>query len=291
MNLNLSIVSIGFIAGLIPLALIFEGLRRKIVARMQNRIGPPIWQPIYDILKLWHKGKSDSLAYKNIFYRLAPFLYFIFTFALFLFIPLNIISFKYDFIFLIYLLVLDSALYVLAGFASNSPYSTIASMRELVLMVCYEMVLAVVLATVFVFNEIISFAQLETSFLILKLPLAAVCFFYLSAVEIRITPYDTVEAPTEVLEGVKTEFSGKNLMFMELAKALKLTFFAMLFVYLLIGYHNLPAFIAVSTAVVFAFAFTQATTCRYRIDQALKRFIIILGIALIEFVRIKFITW
>jgi len=291
MGLELSIASIVFLLLLVPFALVMEGIRRKTVARMQNRIGPPVWQPIYDVLKLFQKGKTDTLAKENPFFWIVPILTFLSGLAFFLFIPFNIISFQHDFIFLIYLLVLESALFVLAGFASNNPYSTIASMRELILMVCYEMIFAIVILTVFIFEGVLSVAQFDSLFLFWKLPLAFICFMVLVAVEIRITPYDTVDAPTEVLESIRNEYSGKGLAFLKMADALKMTFFAAMLLYFFIGNFNMVAFFVLIPVAVMVFSFIQATTCRYRVDQTFKRLAFYLILALVEIVRIKFIVW
>ncbi|MBU4502028.1 MAG: NADH-quinone oxidoreductase subunit H [Nanoarchaeota archaeon] len=291
MNLDPNIVKILYILLIVPFALVMEGIRRKAVARMQNRIGPPITQPIYDILKLFQKKKSDTLAQENSFFKVVPFLTFCVAFSFFLFIPLSFISFKHDFIFLIYLLVLESALFVLAGFAGNNPYSAIASMRELILMVSYEMIFTIIILTLFVYEEVLMVSEFGAMFMLLKLPIAFICFIAVMAIEIRITPYDTAAAPTEVLEGVETEYSGKGLAFLHISDALKLTFFAVLFIYFFFGQFSLPwMLLFVPLAVVF-FSFVQATTGRYRVDQTFKRLTFFLILILIEFVRIKFITW
>ena len=83
--------------GIIPIALLVDGIFRKLLARMQNRVGPPIIQPFYDIIKLFGKKKSDSKGYKNILFRTIPFLYFVSTFSLFLFV-FGIVRFEFDFI-------------------------------------------------------------------------------------------------------------------------------------------------------------------------------------------------
>ncbi|MFQ5722651.1 MAG: NADH-quinone oxidoreductase subunit H, partial [Candidatus Aminicenantales bacterium] len=91
---------------LVPaISLFFEGIRRKLIARTQNRIGPPVWQPFYDVVKLWNKKPSNSLGYTNIFFRLSPILYTISAFTLFLFIPFSFVAFQYDFILLIYITI------------------------------------------------------------------------------------------------------------------------------------------------------------------------------------------
>ncbi|MBI4447663.1 NADH-quinone oxidoreductase subunit H [Candidatus Woesearchaeota archaeon] len=291
MNLDINTAKIiGFLL-IIPFAVLMDGVRRKAVARMQNRVGPPIWQPFFDLIKLYQKKSSDSLAEKNVFFKIIPPLYLITTLALFVFIPLKVVSFKYDFLLLVYLLALESALFVLAAFASNSPFGVIASMRELTLMVCYETIFAIVILTLFIFNNITSLAGLTQSWQLIKLPIAAVCFFYVMLTETRTTPYDTVEASPEIMAGAESEFSGKGLMFLELAKMMKLTFFAMLSVALFFGYFNLLAFLSLTILIVLALGFWHATTCRYKVDQAFNKLIFVFIFALIEFIRIRFIVW
>ena len=291
MGLDLSIVNILYVLLVLPFALVMEGLRRKAIARMQNRMGPPIIQPIYDIIKLFKKGASDTLAKENPFFKVIPISAFLVAFGFFLFLPLNIVSFQNDFIFLIYLLVLESALFVLVGFAANNPYSTIASMRELILMVTYEMIFAIVILAIFVFEGVFTVAEFDSTFLFLKLPLAFICFIAISAVEIKITPYDTASAPTEVLEGIETEYSGPGLAFLHLSDILKTTFFAILLIYFFIGKFSFPILLLLTPVVIIFFAFVQATTGRYRVDQTFKRLTFFLILVLIEFVRLKFIVW
>ena len=76
---------------LIPfIAMFYEGLHRKINARLQNRIGPPIIQPFYDVIKLFQKKNLRSQ--NDPFFKYAPLFYFLSTYTLFLFIPFSIIG-------------------------------------------------------------------------------------------------------------------------------------------------------------------------------------------------------
>ena len=43
----------------LPVAMLVDGIFRKLLAKMQNRVGPPIIQPFYDVIKLFRKGESD----------------------------------------------------------------------------------------------------------------------------------------------------------------------------------------------------------------------------------------
>ena len=276
---------------ILPLSLLAEGIRRKLIARMQNRIGPPIIQPFYDIMKLWQKRRSDSLAGNNPLFQLIPFLYFLATFSLFLFLPFHIIHFEYDFILFIYVLVLSGALYVIAGFASNSPLGTLGSMRDLTLMVCYEAILTISLFTFFVVADTTSLVNFNEKWMVLRLPIASLCLFVTALVEMRITPFDTVEAETEVMGSVETEYSGRSLAFLELSKYLKLVFFAFLTTTFFVGTSNAIIFLLISLIMLFLFAFSQATTCRYRMDQTFSLLMVFLALAVMEFIRIKYIIW
>jgi len=280
-----------FLVLVIPISFLLEGIRRKLMARMQNRIGPPIWQPFYDVIKLFEKGESDSSANENIIFRAVPLLYFIITFSLFLFIPFPIVSFHLDFILFIYIFILSGALYIILGVVSNSPYGYIGSMRDISLMLCYEIVFAIVIFTFVTFTNIQSLADFNEMWMILKLPIASACLFMITLVETRITPYDTVEAYTEIIGSAETEFSGKGLAFFEISKNLKLAFFVFLTTLLFFGFKDLITFSIFSLIMLFVLVFTEATTCRYRMDQTLNILIIVLFFAILELIRINFMTW
>jgi formate hydrogenlyase subunit 4 len=291
MILDVSIYKLLFLILAVPISLFFEGVRRKLLARMQNRIGPPVWQPFYDVLKLIEKGESNSKASESIFFRTIPILYFVTTFALFLFVPFPIISFRFDFIMFIYVLILSSAFYVLVGVASNSPFGLFGSMRETVLMLCYEIILAITILTFVLFANVQSLADFDETFMLLRLPIASACLFIIALLVSRMTPFDTVEAPTEIVGSVETEYSGKDLALLEISKNLKFTFFIFLTTMLFFGFQDSLYFFITSLGMLFVFTFTQATTCRYRMDQVFRILIIVLFFAVVEMIRINYIVW
>lgn len=292
MNLDLGIAKISIFILLPLIALLFEGIRRKVFARMQHRKGPPIHQPFLDMIKLFNKGKSDSLGQENVFFRISPYLGFIVSWILFLPI-LGIITFEFDFILLIYLLVLSGGLSILAGLSSNNPFSIISSIRDMILMICYEIIFAIILITIMVFSNIISLGQINSILLAYKLPLALIGFIYIMIAIVRITPFDTVSAQTEVLEGEETEFSGKGLAYLLLSTYVKDLFFAYLLLFLFVGYFSWYYLLLLSFIVAVIIAFIRATTCRYKVMQVFKKLTYVLVIVLIEFVRVKmgFIWW
>ena len=293
MNIHFStniVVNIIRMLAVIPLALIVDGIFRKLLARMQNRVGPPIIQPFYDIVKLFGKKKSDSRGYKSIFFRVIPVLYFLSTYGLFLFIS-GIISFQFDFIMFIYMIILSSALYILLGLVSNSPFGIFGSMRDMLLMICYEVALTISLFSFIVYSDVLSLNQLNESWMILKLPLASLCLLVVALVETRITPFDTAEAESEIMGSVETEYSGKGLGFIEMSRQLKLLFFVIMLTKFLFNPVGILSFVLFSILIFFILLFSQATTARYRMDQTFNILLIVLILSVIEFIRLYLLVW
>lgn len=275
---------------LIPfIALLYEGIARKLNARFQNRIGPPIVQPFYDIMKLFEKKKIKNQ--NDPFFKYSPILYFISIYALFLFIPLSIISFEFDFIFVLYLTILGSAFYVLSGLSSDNPFGVIGSVREMILMIIYEIVLVITVFSFFIKSGNLSFTNFNSSLMFLSLPISALGLFVTSMIEVHVTPFDTTEAPTEIMSGSRTEYSGTNLAFMNLTMGLKRVFFSFLLPFLFFG-RDIVILIPLSIIFLFIYTMAQATTSRYRVDQVFKVYSIILFLVLVEFILVMWgVKW
>ena len=105
------------------------GIDRKITARLQGRVGPSIFQPFYDVLKLFEKETMVVRRSQN-FYVLFSLILVIFTTGLF--------AWGANLLLVIFALTLSSIFFVLGGFKASSPYSFIGSQRELVQIASYE---------------------------------------------------------------------------------------------------------------------------------------------------------
>jgi len=269
---------------LVPfIAMLYEGVHRKISARLQNRIGPPIIQPFYDIKKLIKKKKMKTQ--NDPFFRHAPLLYFLSTYAMFLFIPFSLIFFDYDFVFLLYLTILSSAFYVLAGLSSDNPFGIVGSAREMILMIVYEITLVIAVFNFMIKSNALSLINFNSSLLLLSLPLSCIAITAVSIVELHITPLDTAEAPTEIMSGSGTEYSGRKLAFLEMAKYMKRLFFTLLIPMFFFG-KNMTLILPMSILMLFIYTFTQATTPRYRVDQAFRVCLIFMVLALTDFILV-----
>ncbi|MEG1661834.1 MAG: complex I subunit 1 family protein, partial [Clostridiales bacterium] len=123
-------------------ALFFAFLDRKLYARLQNRMGPPWFQPLADFLKLL--GKETIIpagADRKIFVAL-PIIALAAVAAAFLYVPIwsnsSIFPFDGDLIVVLYLLTIPTLCFFLGGWYSTSIYATIGAVRALTQLFSYE---------------------------------------------------------------------------------------------------------------------------------------------------------
>jgi len=127
-----------FFAALI--GLLYEGILRKLSAHMHNRVGPPIWQPVLDFFKLMMK-ESIKPRRATLLFTLVPILAFSSVITVIFLVPIGgfqLIAFPGNLLIAIYLLILTSLLYALAGWASSSPFGSVGSIREITQLFAYE---------------------------------------------------------------------------------------------------------------------------------------------------------
>jgi NADH-quinone oxidoreductase subunit H len=182
-------------------------------------------------------------------------------------------------------------LYILLGLVSNSPFGAFGSIRDMFLMISYEVVLTVSLFVFIIYSNALSLNQITGQWLILKLPLASLCMVVVALVETRITPFDTSEAEPEIMGSIETEYSGTGLGFIELARYLRLFFFILLLTKLLFNPNDIFSFTLLSFLMFFILLFSEATSARYRMDQTFNVLVIILMLSVIEFIRVYFWVW
>jgi formate hydrogenlyase subunit 4 len=286
MNLNINIINLLFLIFIIPISLVFEGIRRKLMARMQNRTGPSILQPFYDVMKLFEKKEMKQ----NKIFRTLPLIYLITTFMLFFFAPFPLFNFHLGLLMLILIFAINGAFYTLLGIL-NSTDGRVDLTRKIFLMMIYDIIFAIGIFTFITFTKIQSMMDFNQEWMILKLPVACISLFIIPLVEIKIKPYETVEAFTEMMGDAETEFSGRELAFFEISKNLKLAFFVFLTSLLFFGFKNLVSFSIICLLILFIMTFIQATTSRYKLNQITNILIVVLIFVIFEFVKINFITW
>ena len=228
------------LALVIFIALLFDGSDRVLNARMQRRVGPPLFQPILDIFKLMSKENIVPRRAVRFFFMGAPWVALVSTLMIFLYIPLRpfpaVLGTEGDMILILYLLILGGVAMAVGGFASGSPIASIGANRKLTLMVSYEFPLAVVIATMAwvafqaekpgVPFSMETFTTTSIWFSVGKIGLFGVACLFLSLImvipgETAKGPMDIPEAKTEILDGLIIEYSGVNLAMLKLTFALR----------------------------------------------------------------------
>ena len=234
--------------------LFLSGVDRKIVAKMQKRVGPPLLQPFYDFFKLCGKETIvPAVANKGMFLA-APLVGLASLIVLQMFIPVfsfTAFSTMADVIVILYLLLIPALAMILGGAASGSPYAGVGLSREMVTVIACELPLVLVLLAVarvvgdatnaehglvFSMTEITGY-QMAHGSLITKISMipAAIAFLLIIPGETGSHPFDTAEAETEICEGLLAEYSGAPLAVFKLSHSIKVLTLSSLFVALFLG--------------------------------------------------------
>ena len=283
------------------------GIDRKIVARMQKRVGPPVLQPFYEFFKLCGKETIIPAAASKTTFLAAPLVGLAALVVLQLFIPIHgfsAFSGMADIIVILYLLLIPAMAAMLGGAASGSPYAGIGLSREMVTIIACELPLVMVLlavgkvvggdAVTFSFSKIANY-QLANGSLITHASLipAAIAMLLIIPGETGNHPFDTAEAETEICEGLLAEYSGAPLAVYKLTHCVKVltltSFFAALFLGGIgTGIVVVDALILVAICIVLtivSISFVHAITARLKIEQVFKFYwTTVTGLALISLV-------
>ena len=228
------------------------GIDRKLVARMQKRIGPPILQPFYDFFKLLGKETIVPAAANRTVFLLAPLVGLAAQVVLQLFIPVfhfNAFRGVADVIVILYLLLIPALSVILGAASSGSPYAGVGLSREMVTVLSVELPLVLVLLAVaktvgnamgtglcFSLTDIVNY-QIANGSLLTRLSMlpAAAAMLLIIPGETGSHPFDAAEAETEICEGMLAEYSGAPLAVYKLSHAVKLLTMTSLFVALFLG--------------------------------------------------------
>jgi formate hydrogenlyase subunit 4 len=262
---------------LVPLALAFEGIRRKIVARMHNRQGPPLAQPFYDIFKLFSK---KPLTKDNVVFNLAPPLALVGALVILLFIPYSILGFDFDFLVVGYIFILIDTIYIFGAVSGRSPFAVYASVRELLLMLGYEITFLIVMSLFFYSSGASGFADFEAESMFLRMPFASIFLLFAGLVILRVTPYDVMNADPEISAGFFSEYNGWQLAILKMAEWIK-----DFVVYMLLGFLLFGKAYALLFAPVFLlfYAVMLTSSPRYSTAATVRTF---LALAALSFINI-----
>ncbi|MDH7594080.1 MAG: NADH-quinone oxidoreductase subunit H [Methanomicrobiales archaeon] len=297
----------GVVAGLLLL-----GIDRKLVARMQARIGPPIRQPFVDVQKLFTKQNIVPEHAVAWLFNGAPVVALVSSLVILLYLPIGsippVLSGYGDLILIMYLLTIPALALVAGGFSSGSPYATVGAQREMVTMISYELPLAIVFIAIAWRMSADGIGDPFSLVTIMQYPLwglvgplgligGLILLFILLLVtpaELSRIPFDTPEAETELAGGLLVEYSGKNLAMFYTAQGVKTLVMASILIALFLPWNpsgllglggilaagiDIAFFLLKLVVVVFAsVTLVRAMVARFRITQVVGMYWLFLGL-------------
>ena len=271
------------------IGLLASWIDRKVTAKVQYRVGPPLLQPLIDIVKLLGKETLIPAGSSKITFLMAPVIGLAGVILVSTLLWINNIypakSFLGDLIVVLYLLVIPSISIIIGGFASKNPLASLGASREMKLILSYELpfilaVLVTVIKSGFTFRlgEILTFQAQNGAFVrswsgTLALIVAIICM----QAKLALVPFDIPEAETEIVGGPLIEYSGSGLAIYRLMKNMLMftvPFFLIIVfigglrldgIHLLYGVLKYIGLVALMTVI-------RNTNPRVRIDQAVKFF-------------------
>ena len=289
-----------FVAGTL-----INGIDRKVYAKMQKRIGPPILQPFYDFMKLMGKETIIPAEANKPVYMAAPVVGFISLVTISLFLPIfgfTAVGGAADLIVIIYLLTIPAVALIVGGAASGSPYAGVGVSREMVAVISYELPLVMVLlavgkeaggdAVTFSMAKIAQF-QAENGAMITHWSMipAALAMLLVVPCEVGCHPFDVAEAETEICEGPLVEYSGAPLGVFKLNYYVKQLIVSGLFAALFLGgtgtgilaLDGLIFFVECLAVTLISMTLIRAVTARLRVEQVFKFYwTVVAGLALVS---------
>lgn len=209
---------------------LLTGFDRVITARMQGRQGPPVLQPFYDVLKLIGKESTEV----NSMHR-----FFVYISLIFAAFTTVILLSGGDILLAVFALTLGTIFFVLGGYASNSPYSTVGSERELLQIMAYEPMVLLACVGLYYANGSFFVRDILTSAepAIIYLPGVFLGFVFILTFKLRKSPFDlsmSHHGHQEIVKGITTEYSGRDLAVIEITHWYEVIF-ALAFVYVFIA--------------------------------------------------------
>ncbi len=282
---------------------------RKVIARIQDRIGPNrvggrygLLQPVADAMKLMTKEDLTPAGADKVAFNLAPLIVVIAALMMWAVIPFapGVIGTNLN-IGVFFILAVSSVSVVallLAGWGSNNKYALLGAFRAVAQLVSYEVPMVMALLIPIILAGSMSTQQIvveQSIWYVFVVPLSALIFFISALAELGRSPFDLLEAESEIVAGYHIEYSGMKFAMFFLAEFIGTLFMSALFATIYLGgwrgpgavqypllgllYFSIKMFL-----VYFVIVWIRGTLPRVRIDQLLNlnwKFLVPLVLALI----------
>ncbi len=300
--------------------LAFIWIERRVVALMQNRIGPNrvgpagLLQPVADALKLVLKEAITTRGADKILFWAAPVVIFIPTLVVFAVIPFGgkmvLANLNVGVLFLIAIAGINTPAVFLAGWSSNNKYAMLGAMRTIAMLISYEVVQVLALLAVVLFagsmrlGDIVGWQDHYNVWLVFLQPLGILVYIISGAVEMNRSPMDIAEAESEIVAGYHTEYGGIKFGFFYQAEYMAGFAIAGIITTLYLGGYtawglekwvpNWMIFLGKLYGIFFIYIWSRGTLPRLRIDQLMSfawKFLLPITVANVVMVAGEMVAW
>jgi len=267
----------------------FIYIERRVVGRFQIRIGPNragpfgMLQPVADAIKILIKEDIVPNQADKILHLLAPAIAFIPALMIFAVIPFRDGAVLADLnIGILYVVAIGSVSIIgiiMAGWSSANKYAVISAMRTIAQVVSYEIPMSLAIISVVLITgnlSMVSIVKAQTIPYILLQPLGFVIYLLAALAEVNRTPFDLLEAESEIVAGFNIEYSGIKFALFYLAEYAEALAISAIIATLYLGGWNGPYipsilwFLIKLIAVFILIIWIRASLPRFRIDQVMK---------------------
>ena len=266
---------------------LYTWFERRTLGRFQNRLGPNRWgpfgilQPIADLLKLITKEDTTPDEADRWVMTLAPIVLVVPTLLVAAVFPFGPDSFlgrlNIGILFVLGVTSVNTVAIFMAGWGSANKYAMLGAMRGVAMLVSYEVPMALGVVGVLILSgslALFDIVEAQSVPFLLVQPLGFLIFAAAASAEMSRTPFDQIEAESELGSGYNTEYSGIKFALLFLAEFMAPLINSMIIVILFLGGTNgfspIPGqiwFILKTFVVVFALLWVRATWPRLRVDQ------------------------
>ena len=275
---------------------VFTYMERRVLGRFQSRLGPNrvgpfgLLQPFADVLKLLIKEDIRPVAADRLTFFLAPIVMVVPVFMLLAVVPFGKNTFVADLnvgvLFIIATTTIATLAIFLGGWGSGNRFALLGATRAVAMLISYEVPMVLSLVGVLLLTGSMSLVDVVEAqripFVILQ-PIAFFVFFAAATAEMNRSPFDLLEAESELVAGFHTEYSGIKFGILQLAEYAEVVVTsAILATLFLRGWENpflprgwmevLPShlwFFLKLFFFLFLFTWLRATLPRLRVDQVM----------------------
>lgn len=274
------------LAFILVMVIVFIYFFRRVLGRFQIRIGPNrlgpegIFQPIATAVKVLLKEDIVPAKGDKVIHWLAPLVVFVPVLMVFAVVPLGASAILTDLnVGILYVVAISSVSAIgiyMAGWASNNKYSLISALRTVAQIVSYELPVVLSIVGVVLMVGSLSMTKIVASqnipFILLQ-PLGFLIFFLGTLAEINWSPFDLLEADSEIVAGYHIEYSGMKFAMFYLGEFGHAFVYSCIIATLFLGGWQGPLlppiiwFLIKVMAVFFVMVWIRSTLPRLRVDQ------------------------